>query len=208
MTSPYGLDQAQMQSIINQTNDALSQMTTLNGTVQARADDIYSHAQSDAGRILQQRLNTWNTDFRAIINALSELNDGVQQWLQTNVGTGSGAAGAAGGQPPAERAAVAPTRVNVNHGLEQGVLLPRQYGLPNDQHLLEPTRVEVNQAPEEGVLLPRQYGLPLDQHLLEPTRVEVNQAPEEGVLLPRQYGLPLDQHLLEPTRVEVNQAPD
>ncbi len=99
MTSPYGLDQAQMQAVINATDDAISQMTTLNGTVQARADDIYSHAQSDAGRILQQRLTTWNTDFAAIVNALIDLNTNVQQWLYQSVTTGADAGSAAGSAP-------------------------------------------------------------------------------------------------------------
>ncbi len=96
MTSPYGLDQGQMQNIINQTNEAISQMTALNGNVQARAGDIYSHAQSDAGRILEQRLTTWNTDFNSIVKALTDLNTNVQSWLNSNVSTSSSASGAAG----------------------------------------------------------------------------------------------------------------
>lgn len=97
MTSPYGLEQAQMQNLINQTNSAIAQMMSLNASVQMRAGDIYAHAQSEAGKILEQRLSTWNTDFTAIVNALSELNSSVQQWMNTSVSTGGQASGAAGG---------------------------------------------------------------------------------------------------------------
>lgn len=97
MTSPYGLDQGQMQNLINQTNEAISQMTSLNANVQARAGDVYAHAQSEAGRIVEHRLMTWNTDFAAIVNALIELNGNVQQWMQTSVATAGHGSAAAGG---------------------------------------------------------------------------------------------------------------
>lgn len=97
MTSPFGLDLSQMQAVVNQTNEAIAQMTRLNGVVESRAGDIMAHAQSDAGRILMGRLNTWNNDFGAIVSALVDLNGQVQQWMQTSANTGGSAAGAAGG---------------------------------------------------------------------------------------------------------------
>lgn len=97
MTTPYGLDQGQMQNVINQTNEAIQQMTTLNAQVQSRAGDVYAHAQSDAGRIIEQRLMTWNSDFTAIVNALIDLNGTVQQWMHTSAQTATQGSSAAGG---------------------------------------------------------------------------------------------------------------
>lgn len=92
----YGLDSAQMQGVVNQTQSAIDQMNTLNSRVQSTAGDIAAHNQSDAGRIVQNRLDTWNSDFTPIVSALSELNTKVESWLRANVQASSDAAGAAG----------------------------------------------------------------------------------------------------------------
>jgi hypothetical protein len=95
MTTPYGLESGQMQTIINATQSAIDQMLSLNTNVQSVSGDICAHNQSDAGRIVQGRLETWNSDFYPIINAISELNGKVAAWMNTSIQAGDQARTAA-----------------------------------------------------------------------------------------------------------------
>ncbi|MGW5642788.1 hypothetical protein ACWEV3_17840 [Saccharopolyspora sp. NPDC003752] len=85
MTVPggqYGLDEAQLSQIINATNTALTNMKSLNTQVQAQALALGDANQSESGRLLVSKFETWSTDFNNIQNQLGSLNTNVQGLLK------------------------------------------------------------------------------------------------------------------------------
>jgi hypothetical protein len=77
MALPYGMDDAKLVSIINATNNAVSQMQSLNTAVQHQAQDYILANDSDSGRVMQQALFRWNGEFNQIVADLNGLNDKV-----------------------------------------------------------------------------------------------------------------------------------
>ncbi len=77
MALPYGMDDAKLASIINATSNAVSQMQSLNASVQHQAQDYILANDSDSGRIMQEALYRWNGEFNQIVADLNTLNDKV-----------------------------------------------------------------------------------------------------------------------------------
>lgn len=80
MTTPgeqFGINDAQMQQIIEATNESLSQMRMLNNQVQGQAGALATANQSDSGKVLVNKFQTWSGDFAQIENQLKELNQRV-----------------------------------------------------------------------------------------------------------------------------------
>ncbi|MFI0469578.1 hypothetical protein ACH347_36375 [Saccharopolyspora sp. 5N102] len=85
MTAPggqYGLNEAQLGQIISATNKALTDMKTVNNQVQAQALALGDANQSESGRLLVGKFETWSTDFSNIQNQLDSLNTSVQGLLK------------------------------------------------------------------------------------------------------------------------------
>jgi hypothetical protein len=95
MPLPYGMNDAQLLSIINATRDAIDRMNTVNNGVQGQAGSYTQTNNSDSGRTMQQRLITWNEEFTRIVGDLDNLNTKVTNVRANNNDTSSAASGAA-----------------------------------------------------------------------------------------------------------------
>jgi hypothetical protein len=93
--STYHFDDADLQQIINKTQDAISEMNTVNSTVQAHTDSLVDANRSDSGQILSSHLATWTADFHTCVNNLTDLNQKAQALLQVNRSTDTTATGSA-----------------------------------------------------------------------------------------------------------------
>ncbi|MEU6265520.1 hypothetical protein [Saccharopolyspora shandongensis] len=85
MTVPggqYGLDEAQLSQIINATIKSLTDMKTVNTQVQAQAMALGDANQSESGRLLVGKFDTWAADFNKIQNQLESLNGSVRDLLK------------------------------------------------------------------------------------------------------------------------------
>lgn len=92
----YGMDDAQLLSIINATRDAIDRMNTVNGGVQSQAGSYTQTNNSDSGRTMQNRLTTWNGEFTKLVGDLDNLNTKVTNVRANNNDTTGAASGAAG----------------------------------------------------------------------------------------------------------------
>ncbi len=91
MALQYGMDDAQLASIITATNDALGRMNGVNQTVTSEAGYYISVNNSDSGRIMQNNLNDWSSKFGKITGDLDQLNFKVAKLRQNNTSTSGGA---------------------------------------------------------------------------------------------------------------------
>jgi hypothetical protein len=85
--SSYRFVDTDLQAIINQTQDAITEMNTVNNTVQSHTDALVDANRSDSGQILSSHLATWTSDFNACVNNLSDLNGKAQALLRVNQNT-------------------------------------------------------------------------------------------------------------------------
>ncbi|MDN3359673.1 hypothetical protein [Actinomadura sp. DC4] len=85
--SSYHFSGQDLRTIINKTNDAISEMNTVNNMVQGHTDSLVDANRSDSGQILSQHLTTWNSDFHTCVSNLTELNNKAQALLQINIST-------------------------------------------------------------------------------------------------------------------------
>jgi hypothetical protein len=86
--SSYHFSDADLQQIITKTQDAINEMNTVNQTVQSHTDALVDANRSDSGQILSGHLATWNTDFHACVNNLTDINQKATALLQVNRSTG------------------------------------------------------------------------------------------------------------------------
>lgn len=86
--SSYHFVDADLQQIITKTQDAINEMNTVNQTVQSHTDALVDANRSDSGQILSGHLATWNTDFHACVNNLTDINQKATALLQVNRSTG------------------------------------------------------------------------------------------------------------------------
>ena len=91
-----GLDRSRLDSIIAHTQGSIGEMNTLNNGVMSLSGDIAQHMNSDAGRIMYQRLNTWTYEFTQIKGSLEALNTRVTQMRNKLVEANAAAADSAG----------------------------------------------------------------------------------------------------------------
>jgi hypothetical protein len=91
MALQYGMDDGQLKSIIDATNDALGRMDGVNKTVASEAGYYISVNNSDSGRIMQSSLNDWGDKFGKIVGDLNQLNYNVAKLRANNAGTSAGA---------------------------------------------------------------------------------------------------------------------
>jgi hypothetical protein len=91
MPLQYGMDDAQLKSIIDATNDALGRMNGVNQTVTGEAGYYISVNNSDSGKIMQDSLNQWSEKFGKITGDLDNLNHKVTALRANNTNTGTGA---------------------------------------------------------------------------------------------------------------------
>ncbi|MEU5844930.1 hypothetical protein [Saccharopolyspora shandongensis] len=85
MTVPggqYGLDESQLSQIINATNKSLTDMKSVNTQVQAQAMALGDANQSESGRLLVSKFDTWSADFNKIQAQLESLNGSVRDLLK------------------------------------------------------------------------------------------------------------------------------
>jgi hypothetical protein len=85
--SSYRFVDADLQTIITQTQSAITEMNTVNNTVQAHTDSLVDANRSDSGTILSGHLTTWTTDFHTCVNNLTDLNGKAQALLRVNQNT-------------------------------------------------------------------------------------------------------------------------
>jgi uncharacterized alpha-E superfamily protein len=83
----YSFSAQDLRQIINKTNDAISEMNTVNNMVQSHTDALVDANRSDSGQILSQHLATWNADFHTCVNNLTDLNNKAQALLNINIST-------------------------------------------------------------------------------------------------------------------------
>jgi hypothetical protein len=86
--STYHFSDADLQQIITKTENAITEMNTVNSTVQAHTDSLVDANRSDSGQILSTHLTTWTADFQACVNNLTDLNQKATALLQVNRSTG------------------------------------------------------------------------------------------------------------------------
>jgi len=84
MPLPYGMDDAQLRSIIHATHAAVADMKSVNSTVQAQAQEYIRANNSDSGRLMQQGLYRWTGEFNQIVGDLEQLNFKVDRVRQQN----------------------------------------------------------------------------------------------------------------------------
>jgi hypothetical protein len=87
-SSTYHFSDQDLQQIITKTQNAITEMNTVNNTVQAHTDSLVDANRSDSGQILSTHLTTWTTDFNTCVNNLSDLNQKATALLQVNRSTG------------------------------------------------------------------------------------------------------------------------
>ena len=92
---PYYYSAPDLRSIITKTNDAISEMNTVNNMVQSHTDALVDANRSDSGQILSNHLATWNSDFHTCVNNLTELNNKAQALLNVNNSTNLNTSGLA-----------------------------------------------------------------------------------------------------------------
>jgi hypothetical protein len=93
--STYLFSDPDLIQIITKTQDAINEMGQLNNTVQSHTEALGAANVSDSGRILQQHLGAWTTDFNNCVNSLNDLNHKAQALRQINVNTTDTATGQA-----------------------------------------------------------------------------------------------------------------
>lgn len=93
--SSYHFSDADLQQIINKTQDAINEMTVVNNSVQAHTESLVDANRSDSGQILSGHLTTWTSDFHTCMNNLTALNHKAQALLKVNRATNAGATGGA-----------------------------------------------------------------------------------------------------------------
>jgi hypothetical protein len=89
------LNTSQLTMIINQTGTAVDEMNRLNNQVDSTAATIGGAMQSDAGRLLNNRLAIWNGDYAQVVSQLNELNGRATDMLNALVAANTGATQAA-----------------------------------------------------------------------------------------------------------------
>jgi hypothetical protein len=85
--SSYHFSPEDLQSIITQTGDAVSEMNTVNSIVQSHTDALVDANRSDSGQILSTHLATWTSDFHTCVNNLNDLNQKAIALRQVNTST-------------------------------------------------------------------------------------------------------------------------
>jgi hypothetical protein len=93
-----GLDLAQLNSIIQSTSEHKAEMDRLNAQVQSLAPVINQNMNSDAGRIMNNRLIEWTGDYNTLANDLQALNERVTGVRNALVAANAGAASTVGGR--------------------------------------------------------------------------------------------------------------
>ena len=90
MTHPtaaaYGLNEAQLQQIIQATNDSLTAMHRLTSGVSSQGQMIAQANQSQSGQILSQKVANWTADFNKVGTDLDSLNKNVLALRDTGIG--------------------------------------------------------------------------------------------------------------------------
>lgn len=98
MTAPngnYGYEDGMLLAVISATDEALSQMNTVNNNVISISGQLPLVNNSDSGIKLGGLLGDWSTDYNKILNQLTELNGKVKYLLNINRTTTGDATGAA-----------------------------------------------------------------------------------------------------------------
>lgn len=91
----YGYDDGMLLAVIGATDEALTQMNTVNGTVIGISGQLPAVNNSDSGIKLAGLLGDWSTDYNKILNQLTELNGRVKTLLNINRTATGDATGAA-----------------------------------------------------------------------------------------------------------------
>jgi hypothetical protein len=79
MSSPiYGLSPDQVTAVVNGTEQAISDMQSLNNQVQSTGGDLGAANVSDSGVKTQNAISEWNDFYSKIINDINGLNQDVQ----------------------------------------------------------------------------------------------------------------------------------
>lgn len=92
-SSTYSFSDADLQQIINKTQEAINEMNTVNNTVQSHTDSLFDANRSDSGQILSGHLGTWAADFHTCVNTLTDLNGKAHALRQINRDTNLAASG-------------------------------------------------------------------------------------------------------------------
>ncbi len=77
-TNTLKLTTAEVDNIIRMTEQAISEMTSINNAVTYLGPNVQRDNQSDSGRILLKRLTDWTDDYPKIVNDMTQINRQVQ----------------------------------------------------------------------------------------------------------------------------------
>ena len=92
----YGLDEAQLQQIIQATQQSLTAMRQLTSRVSGNGQLIAQANRSESGRILSQKVANWTADFNKVVTDLDVLNNKVLALRGTGISTSNEATSTAG----------------------------------------------------------------------------------------------------------------
>jgi WXG100 family type VII secretion target len=80
-TSSVKVTPAEVQGLISSVSEAVAQLTTQHGTVQAQGESTSGSWVGDAGNTFRSTLESWLSDDQRVISALSELENGLTAFL-------------------------------------------------------------------------------------------------------------------------------
>lgn len=92
----YGLNVGQMNQIIQATSESQAQMTKVIQNMDMVASGITAGMRSDAGRLLDARVQRWNGEFASVISKLQALNTKVAGVRDAQIASDQTATGQAG----------------------------------------------------------------------------------------------------------------
>jgi hypothetical protein len=78
MANTLKLTAAEVDNIIRMTEQAISEMTSINNAVNYLGPNVQRDNQSDAGKIILKRLTDWTDDYPKIVNDMTQINRQVQ----------------------------------------------------------------------------------------------------------------------------------
>jgi hypothetical protein len=81
----YAFSDADLNTIINGTNDAISSLHSVNSRVQGTGQEASTVNRSDSGGRMDTRLYEWMTDFHKLIGDLTSLNSKAEGLRRANL---------------------------------------------------------------------------------------------------------------------------
>jgi hypothetical protein len=81
----YAFSDADLNTIINGTNDAIASLNLVNSRVQGTGQEASTVNRSASGARMDSRLHEWMTDFHALVGELTALNHKAEGLRRVNI---------------------------------------------------------------------------------------------------------------------------